>query len=250
MGTSLSLEEIKADLVGDQSSIMVFGSHARNEAGPDSDIDILQLLEHGCKSYRVGRTSVAVYDVKTLTTMARRGSLFVLHLRCDGQILQDGKGRFEVVFGAYKAPESYDALKRDLRLALPLLDVTGAIYIQRRRSLKALALYLLRTHLYIEFAETGRPMFSVWAIANMKRDPRLPRFFRFKYSDTESFEEFLDLVQYLEALMGTRCKNIYGSSEALVTNVESESMLAAKLGLRLLKGEGGVFFGYEFPWES
>src|SRR5271166_3782707 len=101
MSTSLSLEEIKADLVGDQSSIMVFGSYARNEAGPDSDIDILQLLEQSSNSYRVGRTNVAVYDVRTLMAMARRGNLFVLHLRCDGQILRDAKRRFDAVFGAY-----------------------------------------------------------------------------------------------------------------------------------------------------
>jgi len=248
--TSSIIEEISGSLIGDQSSLMLFGSHARNEAGPHSDMDILQLVEGKGRSYRAGRISVAVYSIVTLNKMALHGNLFVLHLRCEGIILQDLTNRFSDVLNSYRPPVSYDPIKAALRLTLPLLDATESEYLKSRASLKDLAFYLLRTSLYIEFAELRRPLFSLRAIAQAKRDDALIRILELKNAGAESFDEFQEVVAYLEHHLETECRNVHGSPEALVTNVEAVSAFAAQLGLRLLSGDRSRFFGYEFPWDT
>jgi hypothetical protein len=248
--TSSIIEEIAGSLIGDQSSLILFGSYARNDAGPHSDMDILQLVEGKGRSYRAGHTSVAVYSIATLKNMAVHGNLFVLHLLCEGIILKDLRNRFGDVLNSYRPPASYDPIKTALRLALPLLDTTESEYLKHRTSLKDLAFYLLRTSLYIEFAELGRPLFSLRAITEAKREAGLLRVLELKNTGAGSFDEFREVVAYLERNLGTECRNVHGTPEALVTNVEAVSAFAAQLGLRLLSGDRSRFFGYEFPWDT
>jgi predicted nucleotidyltransferase len=238
MFAATSFDSIKGCLKGDATSVMLFGSYARNDARTDSDVDILQLLDRRRPSYRVGRLSVTVYNVNTLMDLASRGSLFVLHLRCDGRVLIDTEGKFARIFAAYKAPLSYEPFRRDLRLALNLLDVDEAAYGTRPTSFISLALYLLRTILYIECAEIGQPMFSVWAVAESRRDARLSRLFEVKYSMNASYDDFLSALRYLEEHLDQPCRNPYGSIEALITNIERNSSFTASLGLRLISGDG------------
>jgi predicted nucleotidyltransferase len=244
MSAATDFDTIKASLKGDTTSVMLFGSYARNDARPNSDVDILQLLDKRSPPYKVGQLSVTVYDVSGLMALASRGSLFVLHLRCDGRILRDAKGHFAKILSAYKPPLSYEPFKRDLRLALNLLDVDKTLYGTRSKSFISLALYLLRTTLYIEFAEIGRPTFSVWAIAKNRRDEKLQRLFEAKYSEDAPYSEFLAIIQYLENHLGQRCRNAYGSVEALITNIERTNLFTASLGLRLMSG-GGFGISYE-----
>jgi len=65
-----------ATLEGRSLAVMLFGSHARGDAGPASDIDLLQVVPHSPHSYETGGVSVVAYTVNQLRDMAAAGSLF------------------------------------------------------------------------------------------------------------------------------------------------------------------------------
>src|SRR5262245_6311122 len=67
-----------------RDTVILYGSSARGDATPDSDVDLLQIVPYQRPSYRRGRLSVTTVTEQSLRTLALSGSLFVLHLREEG----------------------------------------------------------------------------------------------------------------------------------------------------------------------
>ena len=123
-------DEVFGSVSGDHLALMVFGSFARGQSHC-SDIDVLQLKLKGCPSYKVGRLSFSVYEMKTLGGMAQSGDLFVLHLLREGILLSDPDEKLKKILLQYAPPVDYEALKCELRVLSKVLDVGKSAYSDR-----------------------------------------------------------------------------------------------------------------------
>ena len=166
--STASLNAVRAEVFNALRSastpLMLFGSFARGDESLTSDIDILELSERRRRPYRSGRINVSVYDGPTLTRMAQRGSLFVLHLRLEGKLLRDKSGILTSCLQNYRRPATYEPFRSALRQLANLLDVNEEQYRKNWRPYNELALYIIRSEVYAQLEEAGQPMFSLRAI--------------------------------------------------------------------------------------
>jgi predicted nucleotidyltransferase len=158
-GETVLTEEVWSALRGPSLAVMLYGSRARGVHRPDSDVDVLQLVPSRPSSYTEGRVSVAAYTSAHLMLLARRGSLFVRHLRDEGVVLEDRCEVLAEILAAYRPPADYEALKRDLALALAATSATGAGAFSV--GILRLAVYSARTALYVRAVESGHLTFDV-----------------------------------------------------------------------------------------
>jgi predicted nucleotidyltransferase len=158
-------------LQGQYSAAMLYGSRARGDARAESDFDLLQIVAQGPRSYSVGEVNITAYTSEHLRKLARRGSLFVRHLKDEGVPLTDEKAHLETILGLYDEPSSYEPLKRELRVVLLVLARRGADgYADGARKLAA---FVARTALYVRTAELGKPVFDVERAADCAGRPAL-----------------------------------------------------------------------------
>lgn len=150
--------EINAALSGESLALLLYGSRARGAPRSDSDVDVLQLVSENPRTYSHGRVNVAAYTPDHLTLLARRGSLFVRHLRDEGLIIGDPVGSLAHILGAYEPPASYERLKREMALVLSIPWATDA-HEYEKGVLRAVC-YASRTALYIKGAECGELTFD------------------------------------------------------------------------------------------
>jgi hypothetical protein len=219
---------------GENSAVMLFGSVARGDASPLSDIDVLQLSDRRTRPYKVGRTNVSVYDEATLLGMAHRGSLFVLHLRDEGQILRDSDGRLRKCLEAYQPQSDYEPYRRALRETANLLDVPKEEYKRRWKAYNEVAMFLLRSTLYAHFAEAGNPVFSLAVVQQRLERPDVADAFTLKSAPGPCYREFVVAGHLLSEFLRATIRNPFGTVEALVTNTGMENPLMLAFGLRLL----------------
>ncbi|MFJ1959015.1 hypothetical protein ACIOGT_39245 [Streptomyces microflavus] len=150
--------EINAALSGESLALLLYGSRARGAPRIDSDVDVLQLVSENPRTYSHGRVNVAAYTPDHLSLLARRGSLFVRHLRDEGLIIDDPLGSLAHILNAYKPPANYDRLKREMAIVLSIPWATDA-HDYKKGVLRAVC-YASRTALYIKGAESGKLTFD------------------------------------------------------------------------------------------
>ena len=97
---------VAADLVGEFPQVMgvcLYGSVARGDAGPDSDLDLLvvgkdpQLTASSIRrrlhlQETHPRVSIVYHTAETLDRFVKTGSRFLLHLQLEGEVLYDSSG--------------------------------------------------------------------------------------------------------------------------------------------------------------
>lgn len=72
------IELIKNDSL---DCLVLFGSHATNEADEDSDIDLLGINNSTLRTVREnGKVNLSLYSLTELKQMARSGNIFILHV--------------------------------------------------------------------------------------------------------------------------------------------------------------------------
>lgn len=204
-----TVARIRKRLKGDILSLMVYGSVARGTALKASDFDLLQLSSHPRRPYQIDNVNVSVYTPEFLSRMAIRGSLFVLHLKHDGVLVEDSEGLLSKCIETYQKPSDYSPLRSDLRIATELLGVTENDYLKNWISYGRISLFILRTTLYAASAEDLPPVFSISEIARQKQDPRIEKAYNAKYlskPDWSLFQLKISLIEeYLACTISKTC---------------------------------------------
>ena len=90
---------------GEICAVMLFGSRARGDHTPESDIDILLCLREGTPSLSgEGNLSISIYPKAQLLEMAGRGDLFVFHLVSESMVLWEADGFSKELRTAFAKP--------------------------------------------------------------------------------------------------------------------------------------------------
>jgi predicted nucleotidyltransferase len=223
---------------GSALAIVLFGSHARRQTGPDSDIDVLAVVSEPSLPYKAGVAAVSPYTLEQLVKMARKGSLFILHLLREGIPLRDERRVFERVRASFRAPASYEHLRWDACAAARLLDVDESAYLHRWERYHALVGNLARTYAYSVLSDRGELVFDIGEAATRLGDNRLLAVHALTRNVRPDASAFRGAVEVVAEWCGTPPKNPYGSSEALIVNAYGQSELTVILGLRLLNESG------------
>src|SRR5262245_20955236 len=118
---------LEADAIGvirgPYRAVILFGSHARGDARPDSDIDLLQVAPKPSPSFKVGIWSVSVYTEPLLRLLAASGNLFAHHLINEARVIAGDPEILARLSNRFSRRNPQDIIQ-DVRLALPLLDPT------------------------------------------------------------------------------------------------------------------------------
>jgi hypothetical protein len=150
-----------------RDSYLLYGSYARGDYESSSDIDILRITTSRMRTQRIdGSASLHIYDIKDLLEMARRGSLFILHLVREAKPIVDPCGYLGDLSAAFQKPDSYASdARRTVGPASALLDISESLFETAPPRFMDATLFLCRTLLYAEHADRGPFSFSLRTLA-------------------------------------------------------------------------------------
>lgn len=146
------------------SAVVLFGSRARGDAGPDSDVDVLLIsTERKTRHTAMGNVSVYLYPWAALLRKAAAGDLFVCHIVREARPLHDPDDRLGVLRDAFRFKDSYaDEIGQASDLAWYIVhnfrNMPGAVATKR-------IAWCVRTILIARTAEQHCPVFAADELA-------------------------------------------------------------------------------------
>lgn len=197
------------------TAIMVYGSQARGDAVPGSDLDLLAVVSRARPSTHAGDVNISYYTHEQLDTGI--GTLFGAHLKRDGHILADPSGQLSVAIQRMGDVDTDRLFARSLHLTqlftCPQMDLPKYL-----TGLVREARYLLRSCLYARAIAQGSPCFSVRELAIRHSDPELTRLLASRHTDEPTLAELNACLIRLQEILGSFPTNDHGSLEATIVN--------------------------------
>lgn len=141
------------------SAVALFGSRARGDAAPDSDVDVLLISsERKTRHATMGNISLYLYPWAQLLRKAASGDLFVCHIVREARPLHDPEDRLGALKRAFRFKDSYvDEIRQASDLAWYIArnfqELPGAVATKR-------IAWCVRTILIARTAEQHRPLFA------------------------------------------------------------------------------------------
>lgn len=178
------------------SSLMLYGSYARGDPMPESDIDLLSLTAGAWPGASgVGRVRLSTYPRPLLERMALEGSLFVWHLAEEGRILLDDQGVLGGTIAKFKFAEDYSPVRAEAAELGWLLVQEPAL----RRGIPACdaLLFVIRTIALCQLVGQRLPCFSRESMTREFGDGRLARLWDSKRGDSVPDEDAQILKEFL-----------------------------------------------------
>lgn len=238
----LNLDDAIAQLTGDSIAVMLYGSHARGDAGLTSDVDLLQLVPHSPRSYTSARVSVVAYTPAQLKEMAAQGSLFAWHLRTEGVVVHDPQGLLRESLAVHSGPAFARTLLRVADLSA-IVDLGRSEFTAYANRATRTARYLARTAMYARALEAGGSSFNLDAAAISAGRPHLAQLLGRPSEAATDWGTFVAYRSALSELIGPLRRNPFKSLEALaVQSWEKDPHLASLAIQTLLPHDGEIAY--------
>jgi predicted nucleotidyltransferase len=231
--TADEITEVLAVVRPPFTALLLYGSHARDDAEETSDVDVLQVTLTHTAPYAVGRVNVTCYTLEQLLRIARRGGLFARHLVDEAVPLADPQDVLGALKSAYVGPLNYHGVKKEVRGCAPLLDVTEPQFTENVEGLTSTVGYLIRTYFYAIAFDQGAKTFAMGEVLDLLGRHR-DRITLSNVRSQRNFPTFVAARTLFEELAVTTCQRTEGSLEAFIVNTSAHNELAMILGLRLL----------------
>lgn len=184
-------------------TLILFGSHARGDATPLSDVDVIQLVDSQASNYTVKGLSIQVYSLAQLSAMMRAGDLFATHIHNEGVILSDPRGYASEVLGEFRAAASHDYLAPFLEAAYHALKIDKDVFDLNSAGFSRFARWIVRTLLILKQIEKrGEPCFAKSELARVAGSDQILRLLRKNREPSEMWPTFCELRRSVPDLIG------------------------------------------------
>ena len=189
-------------------SICIFGSVARSTVDELSDKDVLIVVSDPARRIELSNSwhslgwSVSAYSPKRFEAIFQAGSLFVQHLKLEGQIVSDAGGWLTQRLQEFRPKETYGREAQDsVSLVLPIERFANDLPIQTNLLAADLAYISVRNFGVCELADRGSYTFDydhiVDAVSDIKRlssrETELVRSLRLGKSNYRNKSELVNL---------------------------------------------------------
>jgi hypothetical protein len=168
--------------------------------------------------------------------MAAQGSLFILHLMTEGQLVADEYGVLRGALGAYQHPQDYSKQKHELAAAASALGVGHQDFELYGQALGRLGIYLVRTAAYIWTIEVGAMTFDTNEVTELLQSPRLTEVMAARHRRSFNKDDLLLIKDCFYELVPRGLDFPVPSLEALAVSVSSSFPHAGALLANVLAG--------------
>lgn len=217
-------------------TLALYGSVARGDAKPTSDVDVATIGERAVEQAHLGRIAVTGYEEAHLVELARAGSLFVLHLREEAIVLRDDEGAFDRVFRAWTPPD-FERTRAGMRAAAAAVFGAANGATTNLDAVVAAAIFIVRSELYLSCLERGQPLFALDGVAELLGAAEEVRFVEEARARVLSPPVAVFRArEILRRRLGDPVDNPLRTLEALAVSARRAFPLASDLAVRMLVG--------------